>query len=137
MEELLRQQVRLRANYRCEYCGLSEEYSDAPFQLDHIIATKHGGPTTLENTAWSCLYCNSFKGPNIAGWNCSTKTVVRLFHPRHDTWHDHFSWAGPVLRGMSLIGQATIDVLRINDKDAVVLRQLIMQLSQTSDNFIT
>ncbi len=26
-----------------------------PFQIDHIIAEQHGGPTTLSNLAWSCL----------------------------------------------------------------------------------
>ncbi len=45
MDEALRDFVRQRAANRCEYCGLPAEYTEAPFQLDHIIAEKHHGPT--------------------------------------------------------------------------------------------
>jgi hypothetical protein len=27
----------------CEYCGISQDCDDAPFEIDHIIALKHGG----------------------------------------------------------------------------------------------
>src|SRR5437868_4206674 len=99
MDDKLRQQVRVRAGNCCEYCKLPSEYSDAPFQLDHIIAEKHCGPTTLENSAWSCYFCNTYKGPNIAGWIDEQQMVVRLFHPRKDIWNEHFKWDGPVLHG--------------------------------------
>ena len=56
-----------QSEIRCEYCQLPAEYTDAPFQVDHVIAEKHHGPTVEENLAWSCFYCNSFKGPNISG----------------------------------------------------------------------
>lgn len=128
MDESFRQSVRQRAGQRCEYCGLPEAYSDAPFQLDHIIAEKHGGPTTMENAAWSCLYCNSFKGPNLAGWDESTQSVIRLFHPRQDQWLKHFQWNGPLLVGLTDVGQATINVLRINEEDAVLVRKLLLEL---------
>ena len=56
MDEALRQLVRQRAADRCEYCHLPAEYTDAPFQVDHIIAEKHHGPTIEENLAWSCFW---------------------------------------------------------------------------------
>lgn len=34
-----------RACRRCEYCRMPREFDDLPFQIDHIIAEKHGGPT--------------------------------------------------------------------------------------------
>jgi hypothetical protein len=128
MDETLRQLVRDRAGNRCEYCGLPAEFTDAPFQVDHIIAEKHHGSTNADNLSWSCLYCNSFKGPNIAGWSEEEQAVVRLFHPRRDEWYEHFIWDGPRLLGLTSIGRVTIDVLRINDPEAVEFRRLLLEL---------
>ena len=128
MDEALRQLVRQRAANRCEYCGLPAEYTDAPFQSDHIIAEKHHGLTVAGNLAWSCFYCNSFKGPNIAGRDETTGVIVRLFHPRNDVWSEHFEWVGPRLIGLTEIGRVTIDVLRINDPDAIEFRRLLLEL---------
>lgn len=128
MDETLRQLVRDRAGNRCEYCGLPADFTDAPFQVDHIIAEKHHGPTNAANLSWSCLYCNSFKGPNIAGWSEEEQAVVRLFHPRQDEWYEHFAWDGPRLLGLTSVGRVTIDVLNINEPEAVEFRRLLLEL---------
>jgi hypothetical protein len=47
----MQQQVREQAGSICEYCHLPEALTTLPFQIDHIIAEKHGGPTSLENLA--------------------------------------------------------------------------------------
>jgi len=93
----IRDEVRKRVGGCCEYCRISDALVSTPFQLDHIIADKHGGPTSLENLSWSCLDCNSFKGPNIAGRD--DNQTVRLFDPRKDDWKEHFDWNGPILVG--------------------------------------
>jgi len=113
-EMAFRQQVAARAAYRCEYCRLSERYTSVPFQVDHIIAEKHEGETSLGNLAYSCLHCNAFKGPNIAGRDPVTNEIARLFDPRRDRWDEHFEWDGPVLKARTAIGRVTIAVLRIN-----------------------
>jgi hypothetical protein len=128
MDEPLRRFVRDRALGRCEYCGSPEQYFLAPFQVDHIIAEKHHGPTQDDNLAWSCYACNRYKGPNIAGWSSEKQAIVRLFHPRQDSWHDHFRWDGARLIGITEVGKATIDVLRINDPAALAFRSLLLQL---------
>src|SRR2546429_341387 len=102
--------VRLRAAGRCEYCHFPEVFSFLPFQLDHIIAEKHGGPTSESNLAWSCYYCNSYKGPNLSGWDATAGEIVRLYHPRRDDWNAQFEWQGPTLVGRTKIGSATISV---------------------------
>jgi hypothetical protein len=43
--------VRERAANRCEYCSLPESSFPLPFQIDHILAEKHGGGTTEANVA--------------------------------------------------------------------------------------
>jgi hypothetical protein len=53
-------------------------YSSHTFEIDHIIAIKHNGPTTPANLALACSYCNNYKGPNIAGIDPRSGSVVRL-----------------------------------------------------------
>jgi hypothetical protein len=123
MDETLRSFVRLRAGSRCEYCQFPDSASFLGFVVDHIIAEKHRGATVESNLAWSCTYCNSYKGPNIAGWIPEKDEVVRLFHPRRDRWNDHFVWQGAILLPRTAIGHVTIHVLEINHPDAVAVRQ--------------
>ena len=127
MPARLRESVRRRAGFRCEYCQFPERLAELRFQLDHIIPEQHGGPTRAENLAWSCLRCNKHKGPNLSGREAATGEIVRLFNPRGDDWHVHFVWAGPVLRGRTPIGRATVEVLRINRSDAVLVREALME----------
>ena len=122
----IQQQVHERASGLCEYCHLPDACTTLPFQIDHIIAEKHGGLTTLENLAYCCLHCNAFKGPNIAGVNQETGDVVRLFHPRKDTWEEHFTWDGSRLLSPTSIGQVTIAVLAINAPYRLEVRQALI-----------
>jgi hypothetical protein len=128
MDDTLRQLIRDRSGGVCEYCQFPERHSFNPFQVDHVIAEKHGGPSIESNLAWSCFYCNTYKGPNVAGWIADTDEIVRLYHPRKDTWSDHFEWSGATLIGRTSIGIVTIDVLRINHPDALAVRQMLLDL---------
>ena len=123
MHARLQAEVRVRAQGRCEYCQSPESFTRVPFQFDHVIPQKHGGPTTLDNLALSCFFCNTRKGPNLSGLDPQTGELTRLFHPRQDRWQDHFRWEGPVLVGLTAIGRVTIRVLDINRADAVIVRR--------------
>ena len=127
MDARLEAQVWRRARNRCEYCGFPAEFTRVPFQIDHIIAEKHQGRTTLDNLALSCFFCNTFKGPNVAGVDPQTRKITRLFHPRHDRWRDHFRWNGAILEGRTAVGRTTIHVLRINRQDAITVRQSLLE----------
>jgi hypothetical protein len=128
MQRQLVELVRRRAAFRCEDCHFPARFSALNFQMDHVIAEKHGGPTEDENLALSCIYCNSYKGVNLSGVDPVTGEIVRLFHPRRDDWGEHFAWQAAVLVGRTPIGRATIAVLRINDPVAVALRKLFMRV---------
>jgi len=52
MDARLKNLVRRRAGFRCEYCHLPEAVAELPFQFDHIIAQQHGG---LATSATRCL----------------------------------------------------------------------------------
>lgn len=118
MDQRLRQTVRQHARGRCEYCHLDEEHSVLPFEIENIIAEKHGGLRVGENLALACRYCNAYKGPNIAGIDPSTDEVVPCYHPRRERWGDHFVRKGSVLTGLSPTGRVTIAVLRINHPES-------------------
>ena len=121
-----RQLVKERARRRCEYCHLPQECDVQPFQLDHIRAQKHSGATSPANLAWSCLPCNTFKGPNVAGYDPESTSLQPLFNPRQDVWSEHFAWNGPKLLGLTPVGRTTIDVLRINQPERVEHRRLLI-----------
>lgn len=125
MDEALRQLVWDRANDRCEYCRLPQQLDILPFQIDHVIAVKHHGPTTADNLALSCFNDNLHKGPNIAGIDPSTGTLTRLFHPRVDIWEEHFAWNGAELVGLTDVGRTTVDVLSMNLPERVEHRRLL------------
>jgi hypothetical protein len=127
IEPALSALVRRRAGDVCEYCQLPARLSALPFEIDHIIAQKHGGPTEEHNLALSCFYCNSYKGPNIAGIDPQSGRLGRLFNPRRDRWARHFAWAGPILVGRTATARATIAVLAINEPDAVTVRAALIE----------
>jgi hypothetical protein len=122
MDAALIRQVWQRAGSRCEYCRMHQDHDEATFEIDHIIARKHGGPTVARNLALSCFWCNSFKGSDLAGLDPSTRKLTPLFNPRRHKWSRHFRWDGPWLRGRTAIGRVTIAVLHINDPFRVELR---------------
>lgn len=127
METALERLVGERSRSRCEYCLLPQTHSPLPHQIDHIIARKHRGPTTADNLALSCFFCNSHKGPNIAGIDPESGRVVRLFHPRKDRWRRHFEWDGAALVGRTRVGRATILVLEINRFEFMAWREAMIR----------
>ena len=90
MDTATRQQVRLRARHRCEYCRLPQ--AAAPFltfHIEHIQAQQHIADDSLDNLALACPDCNRHKGPNLTTLDPQTRSIVTLFHPRQHLWEDH------------------------------------------------
>ena len=126
MEAALQQLVRARARFRCEYCRLPEALASTPFQFDHIIARFHEGGTAADNLAFACFHCNSFKGTNVAGVDPDNGDVIRLFHPRRDTWSGHFVCEGERLLALTPVARVTIRTLRLNHPHHLALRRLLL-----------
>jgi hypothetical protein len=117
--------VRQRANGRCEYCQVPQEADDATFEIDHIIARKHIGPTVASNLCLSCFYCNSSKGTDIS--SLDGRKLTPLFNPRRHKWSRHFRWEGPYLVGRTPVGRVTVALLNINDPVRVELREVLIE----------
>jgi hypothetical protein len=127
MDAALRDLVQRRAGGRCEYCRLPQAASGVPFEVDHVIARHHRGRTSPGNLAYSCIYCNGYKGPNISGLDPATGKLTPLFNPRRHRWSYHFRHEGGELTDRTSIGRATVEVLRINLPNLVALRELLIE----------
>ncbi|MGH2516197.1 MAG: HNH endonuclease [Ktedonobacterales bacterium] len=123
----LRAKVRERARSCCEYCGMPDEVTLVAHEPDHIIATQHGGATTLDNLAYTCHQCNRYKGPNLASIDPQGGERAFLFNPRTDRWHDHFRWEGPRIAALTAVGSATAALLRFNDPRRVAARAILLR----------
>ena len=118
----LRHAVAERAGGCCEYCGLPDSILRLSHEPDHIVATQHGGQTTLDNLAYTCFRCNRLKGPNLSSIDSQTRAITPLFNPRIDDWHQHFRWEEAAIVGISAVGRATLALLQLNAPERVGLR---------------
>lgn len=125
-DSALREFVRRRADYRCEYRLLSQDDSVLAHHIEHIVAKQHGGADDAGNLALACHRCNLQKGPNLTGMDQASGEIARLFHPRRDRWADHFLVRGARIEGLIAVGRATVEVLAMNDARRIELRSEIL-----------
>jgi hypothetical protein len=123
-------QIALRALHRCEYCRAPEAMFNFPFEVEHIVPTSEGGEEDDGNFALACRSCNLFKGVFIRALDPQTKNIMDLFHPRQDSWHQHFvadSESGVIL-GLTPTGRATVERLNMNSSAQILARRQWMRL---------
>lgn len=125
-----RRVVAARSAGYCEYCRCPEQLATESFTVEHITPRALGGDNTLENLAWSCFGCNSFKHTKTRGTDPDTGEQVALFHPRQQRWQDHFEWSEDktLMIGTTACGRATVDALKLNRSGLVNLRNVLVQV---------
>jgi hypothetical protein len=123
----LRRRVAERAGHCCEYCLLHQDFAASTHQIDHVIAQKHGGHTTLNNLALSCTVCNRRKGSDISSVDPETANLVSLFNPRTQQWSDHFNLDGVHIVGLTDIGRTTVEFLQLNAFERQAERDALMR----------
>jgi len=122
--------VKRRAKGYCEYCLAPFGFSPDTFQFDHILPKSKGGTTTPDNLAWADGGCNGFKYNKLNHIDPLTQASTRLYHPRVDTWQDHFQWSEDetMIIGTTPIGRATVDLLKVNRMGNINLRKLLVSV---------
>lgn len=57
-----------------------------------------------------------------------TGRAIRLFHPRKDRWRDHFAWSPDFasIEGLTEIGRATVEALKLNREGLVNIRRALL-----------
>ena len=118
-----REFVRQRANDACEYCGLPQQASVLPHQIDHIIGRQHRGTDDVENLCLCCIRCNLKKGPNIASIDPSARLVSALYH----AWSEHFAIVEAMIIGLTAEGRTTVELMDMTNEERVRLRGVLLR----------
>jgi hypothetical protein len=115
-------QVYKRARGCCEYCQTAEANIGQTMQVDHIDPN---GDDNLENLCLACWNCNTSKHKAVKASDPITNEFVTLYNPRSQNWDDHFRWIdnGIRLQGLTNVGRATIERLKMNRPAIVIARQ--------------
>lgn len=124
----LRELVVARAGGCCEYCRSQERFATQSFSIEHIIPRSRGGQNLADNLALSCQGCNNHKYNKTQGYDPVTAEMVALFHPRLQNWDEHFIWNDDytLVLGLSPVGRATIETLRLNREGLINLRRVLL-----------
>jgi HNH endonuclease len=121
----LRRSVAHRADGLCEYCLIHEGDTYFGCEVEHVIAEKHGGATTLDNLAYACAPCNRFKGSDLGSISPVSGQLIRFFNPRTDQWADHFRLEGAAFVALTEIGAVTVRIFNMNHRDRLIERQTL------------
>jgi hypothetical protein len=126
----LQRLVKDRAQGRCEYCLLHQDFSIYTHEVDHIIAQKHDGQTSADNLALSCLPCNRHKGSDLTTFDPATGKLTLLFNPCSQIWSEHFVLNNGRIEGITPTGRATAKLLMFNTPTRILERQLLVAQKQ-------
>ena len=93
--------------------------------VDHIVPVSAAGETVAENLCLSCVSCNSFKLNFQTGFDTESQRESRLYHPRGDSWEEHFRWSddSSEIIGLTAIGRATVNRLKMNQPRMLIARR--------------
>ena len=122
----LRKSLREQFGDCCAYCRTAEYLTATTFEFEHIVPLSAGGETARGNLCLACPMCNRFKSDSASATDALTQADVPLFHPQRQSWSDHFAWSedGTEILGLSSVGRATIEALKMNRPAVVRVRRL-------------
>lgn len=124
----LRALVERRAAGCCEYCRCQAQFAMQAFSIEHIHPVGAGGNSTPDNLALACQGCNNHKYNKTHALDLVTGERVALFNPRRQVWSEHFAWSDDccLVVGISPVGRATVEALRLNRAGVVNLRRVLV-----------
>jgi len=115
----VRDQVRRRAHFACEFCGATETDAGGELTLDHFQPQAHGGTDHLGNLLYCCHRCNEYKADY---WPTRPGSPV-LWNPRQEPVETHLLLlANGTLYPISATGEFTLKRLRLNRRQLVAYR---------------
>ena len=115
----VRDQVRQRASFCCEYCGIREIDTGGLLTIDHFRPTSKGGTDNLDNLIYSCVRCNQYK---LDYWPVDTDGPM-LWNPRQEPSDRHFRELDDgTLYPLTPTGVLTLERLRLNRPPLVAHR---------------
>ncbi len=73
----------------------------------------------------ACVFCNRYKGRDIASLIPETSQLIRFYNLRAERWQEHFHLNGIVIEPLTEIGEATVRILQMNHDDQILERQVL------------
>jgi hypothetical protein len=120
------EQVRARAEGKCEYCGVGEIDTGGKLTVDHFHPRSLGGSDDVENLLYTCFRCNTYKGDY---WPTSPATPS-LWNPRTEPAERHLLLlADGRLNPFTPTGSLTVALLHLNRTQLVQYR--LLQVERT------
>lgn len=131
--ETVREQVRQRVGFACEYCGVTETDTAGHLTLDHFHPQARGGSDDLDNLLYCCHRCNEYKSDY---WPQKSDAPT-LWNPRREAAFGHFvELADGRLYAVSPTGTITLNRLRLN-RPPLVTHRLRQRQSQEERRLLT
>lgn len=121
----LRQRVREAARDCCGYCLSPQRFVMGTLEIEHLVPRAKGGSNEEDNLWLSCSLCNRYKAAQTSAIDPLTGDAAQLFNPRRDNWSEHFRWSadGVKIEGLTSVGRATVEALKLNNELAVEVRR--------------
>lgn len=133
VSEAVRELVRRRARFACEYCGLHEQDLSGQLTIDHFQPISKGGGDESNNLIYSCIWCNQRKldyWPNHAN-------EPHLWNPRTDDKVQHFLLLeNGLLEPLTNTAAFTIRRLQLN-RPALIAYRLRQNLFHEQSTLLT
>ncbi|MFN0035223.1 MAG: HNH endonuclease [Saprospiraceae bacterium] len=128
----VRKFVEDRAAGLCEYCKSPAGFATQSFVIEHIVPLAKEGGSELTNLAWACQGCKGHKFTKTEAPDPLTGQASPLFNPRTQNWKEHFDWDENFTQiiGLTPIGRATVDCLRLNRPPLIRLRTALFLLGE-------
>ncbi len=115
----VRQRVRERANFACEFCSVRETDTGDQLTLDHFQPKAKGGDDSFDNLIYCCVRCNQYK---LDYWPAHSDDP-KLWNPRIEPFSKHFlEFDDGTLYPLTPTGTFTLRRLRLNRLPLVAYR---------------
>lgn len=115
----VREQVRQRAHFACEFCGVTETDAGGELTIDHFRPLRKGGDDSLGNLLYCCQRCNQYK---LDYWT-NDPNEPALWDPRREPAAQHFlELDDGTLHPLTGTGAFTLKRLRLNRPPLVAYR---------------
>jgi hypothetical protein len=115
----IRDTLRVRFDYRCAYCGVTEIDVGTLLTVDRFQPRSKGGNNLPDNLIYCCHACNEIKGDYWIG-----DGEERLLHPLNDDLASHvMEQADSTLIGLTVSGAFHVRRLRLNRPALIVTRR--------------
>jgi len=115
----VRRDVRLRANFSCEFCSISEIDVGGELTVDHFQPLSKGGDDGTDNLIYCCPRCNQYK----LDYCPASPEEPPLWNPRTEPPAAHFiELEDGTLHPLTGVGAFSIHRLRLNRPPLVAHR---------------